>query len=160
MDPITTGAMISAGANVAGGIMGMLDIGGNRMRRKQIEQQQKLTNIQIDANKQLADYGMGISKEMFEATGYAAQRRQMEEAGLSAGLMYGYAGQGGSTTSASAGSAGGGQASDEASLKQAQIAQQGMALQLAKLESEIAVNKAKAKELEANADAMSGLEVL
>lgn len=151
MDPIIAGGMISAGANVGSGLMGLLDIGGNRARKKQLEQQQKLTNIQVDANKQLADYGMGISKQMFEATGYGAQRRQMEEAGLNPALMYGHAGAGGSTTSASAGSAGGGQASDEASLKQAQMAQQGMALQLAKLGSEIAVNKATAKEKEANA---------
>lgn len=155
MDPITAGAMISAGANVAGGAMGFLDIGGNRMRRKQVEQQRKLTNIQLDANKQLADYGMGISKEMFEYTGYGAQRRQMEEAGLNPALMYGHAGAGGSTASASGGSAGGGQASDEASLKQAQMAQQGMLLQLAKLGSEIAVNKATAKEKEANAELTS-----
>lgn len=155
MDPITTGAMITAGAGMAGNAMGFLDIGGNRMRRKQIEQQQKLTNIQVDANKELANHGMGISKEMFDYTGYGAQRKQMEEAGLNPALMYGHAGAGGSTTSASAGSAGGGQASDEASLKQAQMAQQGMMLQLAKLGSEIAVNKATAKEKEANAELTS-----
>ena len=147
-----TDAMIGAGAGIVGNVMGMLDIGGNRQRRKQVEQQQKLTNIQVDANKQLADHGMGISKEMFEYTGYGAQRRQMEEAGLNPALMYGHAGAGGSTGSASAGSAGGGQASDEASLKQANMAQQGMLLQLAKIGSEIAVNKATAKEKEANAE--------
>jgi hypothetical protein len=151
MDPIIGGAMISAGANIGSGLMGLLDIGGNRMRKKQLEQQQKLTDMQVQANKELANHGMGISKEMFEATGYGAQRRQMEEAGLNPALMYGHAGAGGSTTSASGGSATGAHASDEASLKQAQMAQQGMALQLAKLGSEIAVNKATAKEKEANA---------
>ncbi len=128
---------------------------GNKRRKEQIKQQKKLTDIQIEAQKELADYGMGISKEMFEATGYAAQRRQMEEAGLNPALMYGHAGAGGSTMSASAGNVSGGHASDEAALKQAQIAQQGMALQLAKLSSEIAVNKATAKEKEANAELMS-----
>lgn len=155
MDPIIGGAMISAGAGLAGNALGMFDIGGNRMRRKQIKQQQKLTDIQVAANKELADYGMGISKEMFEYTGYGAQRRQMEEAGLNPALMYGRAGAGGTTASAGAGSASGGLASDEASLKQAQMAQQGMALQLAKLGSEIAVNKATAKEKEANAELTS-----
>ena len=147
--------MISAGAGLAGNLLGMLDIGGNRTRRKQIEQQQKLTDIQTNANKALADYGMGISKEMFEYTGYGAQRRQMEEAGLNPALMYGHAGGGGTTASAGAGSASGSHASDEASIKQAQMAQQGMALQLAKLGSEIAVNKATAKEKEANAELTS-----
>lgn len=158
IDPIVMGAMVSGGANLASQGMGMLDIGGNRMRRKQVEQQKKLTDIQIDANKELADYGMGISKEMFEHTGYGAQRRQMEDAGLNPALMYGHAGAGGSTASAGAGSAGGGMASDEASQKMANAQSQGMALQLAKIGSEIAINKAQAKKLDAEADKTSGVD--
>jgi len=142
--------------NAASSVASILDIGGNRIRRKQIEQQKKLTDIQVEALKELADYGMGISKEMFEATGYGAQRRQMEEAGLNPALMYGHAGTGGSTMSASAGNVSGGYASDEAALKQAKIAQRGMALQLAKLSSEIAVNNSIAKKNLADADATEG----
>lgn len=145
------GDLVSAGMGIAGGVVDAFDIGGNRRRKKQIEQQHKLTDMQIDANKQLADYGMGISKEMFEATGYGAQRRQMEEAGLNPALMYGHAGAGGSTASAGAGSAGGGQASDEASQKMASTQAQGMALQLAKLKSEVDINKASAEKLKAEA---------
>ena len=137
---------------LVGGLLDTFDIGGNRRRRKQIEQQQKLTDMQIAANKELADYGMGISKEMFEHTGYAAQRRQMEEAGLNPALMYGYAGEGGSTMGTGAGSASTGQASDEASRKMASIQAKGMGLQLAKLQSEIAINKSQAKKLDAEAD--------
>lgn len=151
IDPLTMSAIVSAGGNLLGQGMGMLDVGGNRLRRKQIEQQQKLTDMQVGANKELADYGMGISKEMFEATGYGAQRDQMERAGLNPALMYGHAGAGGSTASAGAGSAGSGQASDEASMKMANAQAQGMALQLAKLGSEIAINKAQAKKLDAEA---------
>lgn len=158
IDPLTMSAMVSAGGNLLGQGMGLLDIGGNRLRNKQIEQQQKLTNMQIDANKQLAEFGMGISKEMFEATGYEAQREQMERAGLNPALMYGHAGAGGSTSSAGAGVASGGQASDEASMKMAQIQQQGMALQLSKLGSEIAINKAQAKKLDAEAENIAGIE--
>ncbi len=152
------GDMLGAGMGIASGLVDAFDIGGNRRRRKQIEQQQKLTDMQIDANKQLADYGMGISKEMFEATGYGAQRRQMEEAGLNPALMYGHAGEGGSTMSTGAGGAGGGMASDEASQKMASTQAQGMALQLAKLKSEIDINKASAKKLDAEADKTSGVD--
>lgn len=148
IDPVNLGM---AGAGLASGLMGSLDIGGNRLRRKQVEQQQKLTDQQVEAQKELANYGMGISKEMFETTGYVAQRRQMEEAGLNPALMYGHAGAGGTTTSAGAGSAVGGQASDEASQKMANAQRQGMALQLAKLGSEIAINKAQAMKFEAEA---------
>lgn len=145
------GAAKSAGMGLVGGLVNSLDIGGNRRRKKQIEQQQKLTDMQVGANKELADYGMGISKEMFEATGYGAQRRQMEEAGLNPALMYGHAGAGGTTASAGAGSAGGGMASDEASQKMASTQAQGMALQMAKLQSEVEINKASAEKLKAEA---------
>lgn len=155
MDPITIGMI---GAGVAGQAASYMDIGGNRMRKKQIEQQKKLTDIQTDANKDLANYGMGISKEMWDYTNYENQRKHMEQAGLNPALMYGHAGAGGSTSSASAGSAGGSQASDEASLKQAQMAQQGMALQMAKLGSEIELNRATAREREAEAGKKSGVD--
>lgn len=148
---ITAGDWLSAGTGVVGSVIGALDIGGNRRRKKQIEQQQKLTDQQVAANKELANHGMGISKEMFEYTGYGAQRRQMEEAGLNPALMYGHAGAGGSTASAGAGNAGAGQASDEASQKMAATQQQGMALQMAKLSSEVAINKAQARKLDAEA---------
>lgn len=148
-------SMIPAGLSAISNTMGLFDIGGDRLRKKQIEQQEKLTKIQVDAQKELADYGMDISKKMFEYTGYGAQRRQMEEAGLNPALMYGHAGGGGTTMAVGAGNVSGGHASDEAALKQAKIAQQGMALQLAKISSEIAVNEATAKEKEANAELIS-----
>ena len=154
MDP-TILAMIPAGLSAVSNIMGLLDVSGNRLRKKQIEQQQKLTDMQLEAQKELAKFGMGISKEMFEYTGYGAQKRQMEEAGLNPALMYGHAGAGGSTMSANVGSISGSHASDEAALKQAQMTQQGMGLQLAKLSSEIAVNKAIAKEKEASAELLT-----
>ncbi|MEM3771992.1 MAG: hypothetical protein QXW80_06745 [Candidatus Micrarchaeia archaeon] len=144
--------------NGLNGLIDTFDIGGNRRRKKQLEQQQKLTDMQVAANKELADYGMGISKEMFEATGYGAQRRQMEEAGLNPALMYGHAGAGGTTVSSGAGHAGMGMASDEASRKIAATQAKGLALQLAKLQSEIEINKAQAKKLEAEAEKTSGVD--
>lgn len=152
-----SGAAGSFGGAVGGTVMNWLDeaLFGKKRRRQQIEQQQKLTNIQIAANKELADYGMGISKEMFEHTGYAAQRRQMEEAGLNPALMYGQAGAGGSTMAIGAGNASGSQASDEMAQKQAATQMQGMALQGAMIASQIEVNKAQANKLNADA-ALSG----
>jgi hypothetical protein len=136
----------------------IFDIGGNRLRKKQLEQQQKLTNMQIAANKELADYGMGISKEMFEATGYGAQRRQMEAAGLNPALMYGHAGAGGSTMSAGAGNAGMGLASDEASQRIARTQAVGMALQNALLSSQIKNIDADTEEKLARAEKTKGID--
>ena len=68
--------------------------------------------------------------------------------------MYGMGGAGGATGqtgSASAGGVSGASASDSASREQAKVAQQGMALQMAKLESEIKVNESVANANNANA---------
>lgn len=148
------GAASSFGGAVGGMAMNWLDeaLFRKKRRKQQIEQQKKLTDIQIDANKQLADYGMGISKEMFEHTGYAAQRRQMEEAGLNPALMYGQAGAGGSTMAVGAGNASGSQSSDEMAQKQAATQMQGMGLQSAMLASQIKVNEAQANKLNADAE--------
>ena len=56
----------STGGAVVGQAMNWVDeaLFGNKRRKQQIEQQEKLTDIQVQANKELADYGMGISKEI------------------------------------------------------------------------------------------------
>lgn len=147
------GAGNAIGGGIVGGAMNWLDeaLFGDKRRKQQIKQQQKLTDIQTAANKELADYGMGISKEMFEYTGYGAQRRQMEEAGLNPALMYGHAGAGGTTTSASAGQASGSQASNETQRKEADMQAIGMGLQMQKQMAEIRLLNAQAKEHEAGA---------
>lgn len=153
------GAIKDLGMQAAqGAIGGAMGIGeellmGNYRRKKQLEQQKKLTDMQVNANKNLADYGMAISKEMFEATGYGAQRRQMEEAGLNPALMYGHAGAGGSTQSAGAGSAGAGQASSGSEYAGKANA---MGIEMMRAQSEIAVNKSIAEKNQAEADATRG----
>lgn len=152
MDPITMLA-ITAGSQAIGTGMNWVDeaLFGNKRRKQQIEQQEKLTDLQIQANKELADYGMGISKEMFDYTGYENQVKQMKAAGLNPALMYGHAGGIGTTVSSSAGSASGSQASDETSRKLANIQMQGMGLQMQKLNAEIQKTKAEAEKAKAEA---------
>lgn len=146
MEPLTMAAMAAGGAALG---LGEEVLIGNYRRKKQLEQQQKLTNIQTEANKSLARYGMGISKEMWDYTNYENQRKHMEAAGLNPALMYGSAGQGGTTSSASAGSASGGMASDS---------KQGMGLDGAMIASQIRVNEAQAKKLDAEAEKTSGVD--
>ena len=122
------------------------------------EQQQALTDIQIAGNKELANHGMGISKKMFEATGYKAQRRQMEEAGLNPALMYGKAGGGGTTQAVGAGSVAGALASDEASQKQAAIQAKGMGLQIKQQRAQIQLIEAQADRERAAAEATRGYQ--
>jgi hypothetical protein len=131
---------------------------GKYRSKRQLEQQKKLTDIQVDANKQLADYGMGLQKELFHATGYGAQRKQMEEAGLNPALMYGHAGAGGTTGTPATGSAGMGQASNETERKLASIQAEGMALQNRLLSSQVRNIDADTEEKLARAEKTKGVD--
>lgn len=111
--------------------------------KKQLDQQQKLQDLQIKGNKQMMDYSSDIQRKMWEYTNFGNQRKQMESAGLNPALMYQQAGAG--VTGTATGNVNSGNASDASSRKMADIQSQGMALQLAKLASEIDVNKSVAE---------------
>ena len=107
MDPIITGALIGAGSQG----LGML--GGSRMSRKQYHRQKKLMGFQKGHQMDLNRHGQELAMDMWNQTNYKAQVEHMKKAGLNPGLMYGSAGQGGSTNAGSGGSAQGGQAPGE-----------------------------------------------
>ena len=54
------------GEQIAGQALGMLMNGYNDQR--QVSQQKKLTKIQEDAQKRLADYNQGLALQMWDAT--------------------------------------------------------------------------------------------
>lgn len=78
--------------------------------RRQIRQQEKLQNLQIQGQKQMMDYGYNKQLQMWQATSYPAQMEMMKKAGLNPGLMYGMGGGGGQTTGNAVGSVSGGNA--------------------------------------------------
>lgn len=82
----------------------------NWQDKRQIRQQQKLQDMQIAGSKEMGEFNQGLALETWEKTGYEAQRRQMQEAGLNVGLMYGGAGSGGTTQGGGGGQVSGGQA--------------------------------------------------
>lgn len=96
--------------NLGGAILGMGIGAWNDARQiKQNERQQK-QNLYYDTiwmNRQ-----QKAALEMWEATGYKGQKRQLIEAGLNPGLMYGMGGGGGATTGPSAGRSGMGAPTD------------------------------------------------
>lgn len=116
---------------------------GINERENAITDQQRMTDMQIEANKEMADYGIEINSAK-------NQMKRLDEAGLNPALMYGGGGAGGSTVATQGVS--GGQASNSASREQNKINSMGMALQLAKLRSEIDVNKSVADVNKANAE--------
>lgn len=97
----------SAAQSAGGAIMG-LALGGYNDRR-QLRQAEKLQGLQIKGQKELADYGQGLGKDMWDYTNLENQRKHAEAAGLSVGLLYGGQGAGGATVaSPSAGQVSGG----------------------------------------------------
>lgn len=81
--------------------MGLL-LGGYNDRR-QYKQQEKLQGLQIKGQKEMADYNSNLAFDMWNKTNYGAQRKHLEDAGLSAALFYGGSGAGGATTNAGGG---------------------------------------------------------
>lgn len=101
MDPIITGIGI-AGAGAIGNT-----IAGETGQKRQKE----LMEVQLKNQQNLNRQGAALQMDMWNKTNYGAQVKHMKEAGLSAGLMYGKGGAGGTTTgSQSGGSAASGSA--------------------------------------------------
>lgn len=94
--PIIETLGMQAAQGALGAAMGMALEGHND--RRQLKQQQKLQNLQIQGQQQLTDYNFKKQLEMWEKTNYGAQVEQLKKAGLNPGLLYGMGGAGGATT--------------------------------------------------------------
>lgn len=118
---------------VVGGVLGMAaPIVGRAFAdsddRRQLKQQKALNAQQVESQKEMAQYNHGMQLDMWEKTGYGAQKKQMEDAGLNSALLYGGGGGGGQTAGGMGGSgASGGSAADAASTSNANTAK-GMAM--------------------------------
>lgn len=102
--PIPVKEILGAVAPIVGAGMGL--IGRGAEDRRQIKQQQKLTDMQADANKKQAEYQNKLAMDMWRNTNYSAQRNEMEKAGLSVSNMYSQSGGGGGATTGGANVAG------------------------------------------------------
>lgn len=157
MDPLTGIAIGTGAINAASNAFG---IGSSA--DKQIEQQQKLTDMQKNANAELMAKSYEQQRNMYDYTYSkntpAQQVENLKAAGLNPALMYGIGGQGGATAGSGGAQVSGSQASAETDREANKIAQQGMALQLAKLQSEVDVNESVAKVNTAEAEKKSGVD--
>jgi len=103
------GQVATAGAGVAGGILGM--IGQKKRAKKAHSRNKELMGIQFANQQALNQQGHELQMKTWRDTGYEAQMKMMKDAGLNPSLMYGMSGGGGQTT----GSQGGGSASGNSS---------------------------------------------
>lgn len=157
----------TAGNSLAGGLGGSLgsQLGyalGNltgyneRLRKDQINQQQKLTDMQQRSNSQLMGESYEHQLDMWNKTNYPAQVEQLKKAGLNPALMYGHAGAGGTTGGGNA-SVGAGDAANTAATQNANTQQTMGGLAMMKASSEIDLNKAQAEKLRADAQTSNEL---
>lgn len=141
-----------AAGNVASAGLGLLMEGHND--RRQYNQQKKLQELQIAGQKEMGRYNQGLALDMWDKTNYEAQRKHMEAAGLNIGLMYGSAGQGGSTQTPT-GNVSGGSA-------EGQKGEVGMGLQIgmqmAMQEAQIELTKAQTEKTKVEAEKTAGVD--
>lgn len=142
----TAGQVIGAG-------MGM--ILGDRNDKRQREQQEYLQKLQIMGNKEMTDYQMKKQLEMWEATNYPAQIKQLEKAGLNPGLIYGMGGAGGATTGGSAAGVSGGSAQQNPGEIQQMMA---MGMQIAQQAAQTELTKSQTEKTKVETEKIAGAD--
>lgn len=88
-----------AGSAIGAGMGMLLE---KRNDKRQLEQQRKLTAMQLEANKDMAMFNHKNAMQMWNETNYGAQVEHLKAAGLNPGLLYGKGGGGGTTTAGAA----------------------------------------------------------
>lgn len=132
---------------------------GDRDSQKQQNYNLELMDKQYQYNQRGAEEQARREREMFEYTSPEHRVEQLKSAGLNPGLIYGMGGGGGATTAnLSSPSVGLPAAPNVAQSTANKTAQVGMALQLAKLKSEIDLNQSAAEVNKTTAEMKSGIE--
>lgn len=128
---------------------------GDRRRKNQLQQQQKLTDMGTEQAMKLQESNREQALQMWKDTNFSAQMDEMRKAGLNPAMIYGGGGEGAVGT-VGGGGANNAEASDEASLSFAETSKQQIAMQRARTNAEIDVMKSQADKNKAEADATRG----
>lgn len=158
-----TGGLASGISGAIGGLFG--GIGAKKRLKRQVDAQKQLNEqaakLNYEYGEKAAENAYQRQMEMYERSyqdqSYSAMRQQMEDAGLSVGLMYGGGGNGGAggaTTGAPQGETGGaeaGRADSPAAQQAAAIQQAQLGLGLVSMKKDLAIKDAQIKEINATA---------
>lgn len=134
--------MILGGAAGAAVGQGMGMIFGKMNDKRQLKQQRKLQDLQIEGQSKMAEISRLNQMKMWNDTNYSAEMEQMEKAGLGIGMMYGGSGGGGATAQSAGGNVSGASADGGA-------ARTGMGLQMA---AQLALMQAQKENIEADTE--------
>lgn len=159
-----TGGLASGISGAIGGLFG--GIGAKKRMKRQVEAQKELNKQAAQLNYEYGEKAaenayrrqMEMYKRSYQDQSYSAMRQQMEDAGLSIGLMYGGGGNGGAggaTTGAPQGETGGaeaGRADSPAAQQAAAIQQAQLGLGLVSMKKDLAMKDAQIDEINATAE--------
>lgn len=160
-----TGGLASGISGAVSGLFGALGIGGKEKRQLQMQKElnEQAARLNYEYGEKAAENAYRRQMQMYERSyqdqSYSAMRQQMEDAGLSVGLMYGGGGPGGAggaTTGAPQGETGGaeaGRADSPAAQQAAAIQQAQLGLGLVSMKKDLAIKDAQIDEINATAAA-------
>lgn len=115
--------------------------------KRQLNQQSKLQELQMQGQRSMTDYNFQKELEMWHNTNYKAQMEELEKAGLNPGLIYGMGGGGGATTDIKPGNVTGAEAPKGG---QEIPQQQGMAIQRQQIALQMQLLEAQKANIEAD----------
>lgn len=124
---------------------------GTDERTNALEDQRSLMEAQLGYNKQAAEHSQELQKQMVDYTSPEMQVQRFKDAGLNPAMVYGMGGGGGTTTGSAATAGVGNGNTDVGNRRMAKLQGLGMAMQMAKMRSEIKVNESVAEANKATA---------
>lgn len=110
--------------------------------------------IRYQYNNQMAEANQERNKELWDYTNFEAQRKHLEQAGLSVGLMYGNGGTMGASTSGGQGSG----VQKPGNPTEAAIQSKALGIQMQQIQSQTALNTASATKQIAEAEKIRGVD--
>lgn len=148
----------AAGA-IAGGILGLFSGGDSNKKDKKLMQQaweyeKEGMGLQYQYNNQMAEANQERNKELWDYTNFEAQRKHLEQAGLSVGLMYGNGGAMNASTSGGQGSG----VQKPGNPTETAIQSKALGIQLQQMQSQTALNAASAAKQMAEAEKIKGVD--
>ena len=148
----------AAGA-IAGGVLGLFSGGDSSKKDKKLmkqawEYEKEGMGLQYQYNNQMAEANQERNKELWDYTNFEAQRKHLEQAGLSVGLMYGNGGAMGASTSGGQGSG----VQKPGNPTEAAIQSKALGIQMQQMQSQTALNAASAAKQMAEAEKIKGVD--
>lgn len=152
------GSIISGGLGLLGGLFKKNNNGlknQQRLMRQAWEYEKEGMGLQYNYGQQAADAEYKRNLQMWKDTNFGAQRAEMEDAGLSVGLMYG---NGGGQAASTAGGDGMQPSGPKMNPVEAALQQQAMGLQLKQIEAQNKLANAETAKTLAEANKIAGAD--